>query len=216
LRYTPVVCATIWVAIVAWVPVRAAVTGGLAAADFVSPTVEPFVGSQLAVSSHNFSNGMTYANLSDGTDLINLTGTYGLGSEPQVTTGRGGAGDRYFGTGSAPTTFELAFPAGVLQFGFFGAEASSAGGFRGSNAQMSLEFYDLADQLLGTGNVTTGGTFAWDQFHGFSSDVLIGSIVFRDAGHMVLDDIHFSALPEPIGAACLAPAFIAVISRRRR
>jgi hypothetical protein len=185
------------------VPIKAAITAGLTPADFVTPTIEPFVGSTLFVPSHDFGNGMTYANLADSSDLINLSGTYGLGNEGNVTSGRGGP------------AFEFAFPAGVTQFGFFGAESNTSG-VGGRNGEMNLEFYDLAVQLIGTATVTTAGTFAWNQFHGFSSDAPIGSVVFRDAGHMVLDDVHFGPLPEPLGIAWLSIAIAALVPRRRR
>ena len=193
--------------------IAATITPGLASVDFDSPTVEDFQGTQGLVNSFDFGNGMTYANLSAGNDLVNLAGTYGLGSEGNVTTGRGGVGDRYFGAGSSPTTFEFAFTPGVTQFGFYGAEAVSSAP---SNGQLELELYDLSDNLIGTASVTTAGTFAWDQFHGFESDVPIGSVVFRNAGFMVADDVHFGPVPEPAGVGIVTAGAVAVICRSKR
>jgi hypothetical protein len=149
---------------------------------------------------YDFGTGMTYLNLGGGSDLINLSGTYGLGQSGNLSGGRGGTTDRYFGAGSSPTTFKLSFAGGVTGFGFYGEEAFNSGSAV-QNGSLSLEFYDLSDALLGTATVATPGPASWTPFYGFGSDVPIGAVVFRDAGFMVMDDVHFGAasLPEPSG-----------------
>src|ERR1051326_4789122 len=100
----------------------AAITTGLTTADFIAPTIQKFQGTQSYTTSYEFGNGMTFLDLIGNGDLINLSGVYGLGAEPQVNAGKDGAGDRYFGSGTSPTTFQFSFADVVTQFGFFGAE----------------------------------------------------------------------------------------------
>ena len=184
-------------------------------ASFTAPTVEPFQGTQAYTSSYAFATGMTYLNLTGGSDLINLAGNYGLGQSGNVPAGRGGAGDRYFGAGSSPTTFKLSFAApGVTGFGFYGAEAFNSGSAL-QNASLSLEFYDASDNLLGNATVLTPGAFSWTPFFGFASDgAPIGSVIFREAGYMVMDDVHFGAATVPEPASALSCTLLALLAAR--
>lgn len=202
---------------------RAVIVPLASPASFTSVTVEQFLGTQTATPGYSFGNGMTYVNLNGANDLINLGGTYGLGQSGNLAGGRGGTTDRYFGAGSAPTTFRLTFSADdVTGFGFYGAEAFDSGSVL-NNASLTLEFYDAADGLLGTTTVATPGpaSSAWVPFFGFASDgAPIGSVVFRDAGFMAMDDVHFgaAAVPEPATAttSAVAATVLTVAARRPR
>jgi hypothetical protein len=195
---------------------RAGIVSLASPAAFNAPTVEHFQGTQAYTGAYDFGTGMTYLNLVSQSDLINLAGTYGLGQSGSAVGGRGGAADRYFGAGSSPTTIKLSFAGGVSGFGFYGAEAFNSGSAL-QNGSLSLEFYDVSDGLIETVTVATPPPFSWTPFYGFGSDVAIGSVVFRDAAYMVMDDVHFGAatLPEP-GMLALGPTFLAAGLRRWR
>ena len=178
-------------------PSFALLMGGVSVADIPSPTVEHFQGAFTLTSSFDFGNGLTYLSLSGSGNLLNYTNGYGMGNEAFISSGRGGAGDGYFGTGDTPETFQLAFIGGANYFGFYGAESVVPGGSAGRNGVLDLEFYDLSSTLIEAVSVPTAGTFAWNQFHGFFSDDPINRVVFRGAGHMVLDDVYFASAPVP-------------------
>jgi len=137
-----------------------------------------------------------------------------------VSSGRGGNGG-YFGTGPSPTTFEFAFAGGISSFGFYGAEALVSDFSNGRNAILDLEVYDISSNLLGafSYNTVTSG-FNWADFYGFKSDTdVIGSVIFRNAGHMVLDDVQFisadiAQVPEPSTLAIFALGIMGLASRR--
>ena len=206
------------------------VLGGLTPGDFVSPTVETFnppVGCCSPVLLFDYGNGMVYESIAGGGDLVKFIGGYGMGFEPSLSFGSGGPGDGYFGTFNTPASFEFMFIGGTKQFGFRGAESrvvdvGSSADQR--NGVLDLEFYDLSDNLLLATSVVTAGVFAWDQFHGFeSTDEFIAGVVFRNVGHMVLDDVHFSAqgrrpVPEPASLGLMAAGLVglALVGWRRR
>jgi hypothetical protein len=150
---------------------------------------------------------MTYANLAAQTDYISVGEDvpFGLGNAAAVSRGKGGSGS-YFGTGSSPTTFQLAFALGIRQFGFYGAEAFvAADDSQQRDGSITLLFYDASDNLVSTIDQTTPWqTFAWEQFHGFTSSTPIHRVVFANVGHMVMDDVVFSsAVPSPTAVSLI-------------
>src|SRR5207247_2643976 len=98
--------------------------------------------------------------------------------EGEICGGRGGPHDGYFGTSGGPDAIQFSFVDPISRFGFFGAEArTEAGASNGNDGQFDVEFYGAGGTLLGSVHVDTAGVFAWDQFHGFSSDVPIERVV---------------------------------------
>ena len=180
-----------------------AVVIGLDQSGFGSATVETFSNSQVNAASYDFGNGMTLTSAHNQT--INYTSTYGMGTATSVSGGVDGAGTGYLATNSTPTTFSLNFSAGINLFGFLGAESVVNDGSYGRDGILDMKFYDLANSLLDTFQVNTIGTFAWEQFHGFSSDVAIGRVEFVTVGHSVYDNIMFesTSVPEPSSLALL-------------
>lgn len=187
---------------------QAGIIGGLSETSFSSAVVEDFNGPYSVTANYDFGNGMVYTNLNGNNDHVNYTSSYGMGSEPSISDGLDGSGDGYFGTGPTPTTFEFAFAAGVSSFGFYGAESSVPNGSLQRNGELDISFYDLGNNLIDSLAVSTAGTFAWDQFHGFMSDSgSIGRVVFNNVGHMVLDNVTFgttASVSEPGTLALLA------------
>lgn len=201
----------------------AVVITGLTPGDFAAPTIEDFPGPQVIVNTLDFGNGMVYSSLVGESDLIGRTFGYGLGLESSILAGKDGAGDGYFGTNETPTTFEFAFAGGITKFGFFGAESRVDNESDGQNGELDIEFYDLSDVLIEALAVSTAGTFAWDQFHGFSHAPGIGRVVFVGVGAMVLDDIHFEnsdgggRIPEPASLAIFGFGLLGLgLAKRRR
>ncbi len=86
------------------------------------------------------------------------------------------------------------------------------------NGVLDIEFYSLANVLLGSISVTAGGVFAWDQFHGFESNGdLIGRAVFVNVGHMVVDNAMFNGqVPEPTSLVPIGLGLAGLAAARRR
>ncbi len=168
-----------------------AVTYGLTEVSFAGLTKETFSNPYVATpSSYDFGNGMVFNDISGGA-LINYTSGYGMGNSPFISNGRGGPGDGYLGTNSTPASFSLSFAGGISMFGFSGAESVVDGGSAGRNGILDIQFYNLSDTLIGTFAIDTNGSYAWDQWHGFSSSEAIGKVVFNQIGHSVFDDVTF-------------------------
>jgi len=161
---------------------------------------------------------MTYANLTGQSDFISVGEDvlFGLGNSAPVSRGKGGYGS-FFGSGRSPTTFQFAFLQGIRQFGFYGAEAFVASDDPlQRNGSIDLQFYDASDNLISViEEATPWQTFAWEQFHGFTSNTLIHRVVFANVGHMVMDDVVFSSVvPSPTAIPFLALG--GLVARRRK
>lgn len=195
----------------------AAVLNGIGEGAFAGATTERFnYGDWVQVGNYDFGNGMSYANLVGGADLVSYTGGYGMGYGPSVNTGK--EGDGYFGTYDTWTSFALYFSAGTHYFGFYGAE-SDVDEVGGRDEVLEMHFYDAGNNLLGVINeFTPSSVHAWDQFHGFYSDVAISRIEFINAGHMVMDNVQFAPVPEPETYAMMGAGLgmLALARRRRR
>jgi len=199
-----------------------AVTGGIAESSFAGATKETFNGTiSYNPSIYDFGNGMVFKNISGG-GLINYDGGYGMGDSPYIEAGRDGEGDGYFGTDATPASFSLNFASGTYVFGFSGAESVVGDGSFGRNGFLDIEFYNMSDSLIGSFSVNTLGSFAWSQWHGFSSDELIGKVVFNTVGHSVLDDVSFdkgeARVPEASSTLALlglASGMLVFLRRRR-
>ena len=180
------------------------ITGGIQPEVFFNPTVEHFDPPTLQTDNHDFGNGMVFTNLDGDQDYVKFQGSYGLGDNGSVTDGIDN--DGFFGTLEAETTFQFAFPSGVVHFGFYGTESF----FSDSDPRdgvLHLGFYGVDDSFLGSIIADTNGGAPFDTFYGFQSDgILIGKVVFEDAGHIVLDDVTFSSevIPEPSSVSLLA------------
>ena len=199
---------------------HAGIIGGLTEADLAGSTVESFTGPDVFATSHDYGNGLTHLNLNGQTDVVTYSNTYGMGTEPSILANGGLNGGFYFGTGNTPTRFQLAFAGGTSSLGFFGAESAGEGGSAGRNGELDISFYDINDVLIDHILVSTLGTPAFQQFHGFRSDgELIGRIVF-DVGHMVLDEFHFGQrdvpVPEPGTLGMLGVGLFALWAGRKR
>lgn len=199
-----------------------AVIYGVGEGAFGAAVRETFQGALVSSpASHDFGNGMVYNDIGGGA-LINYTSTYGMGLDPSINAGREGPGDGYLGTSNTPASFSFDFLGGISLFGFSGAEARVAGGSAGRNGELDIEFYDLSSVLLGSFSIDTSGIFAWEQWHGFSSDTLIGKVVFRDIGHSVFDDVSFDSNPvsrvpdSGASLAMLALGLAGIVAARRK
>ena len=174
----------------------AGIVSGLNSGNFTTATVEQFNGTYVTASSYDFGNGMVFQNLDGFSDHINRTSGYGMGQADSVTAGIDGSGDGYFGTLASPSSVQLTFAGGISAFGFYGAEAESSG--TAADGLFEIQFYDLSDALIDMLAVSTTGTSAWNQFHGFATDAgAIGRVVFKDSGWMIMDNVSFQAIPEP-------------------
>ncbi|MBL8329530.1 MAG: hypothetical protein JNJ71_11795 [Rubrivivax sp.] len=207
----------------ATMPALAQVSSGIGVGSFAGAHVERFdLGVDISPVTYNFANGLSYENLDGNGDRISLgPGVfYGLGNGAMITTGFDDT--RYFGVSAPPTRIAFSFAGGVNHFGFYGAESDQIGemfGLPSNDAQLTLEFYSMANVLLDTLIVATpSAVHAWSQFHGFHSNTLIGRVEFVDNGHMVLDNMMFAQttpVPEP-QAWLLALAALGVLAGVRR
>ncbi|MHC4428778.1 MAG: MYXO-CTERM sorting domain-containing protein [Planctomycetota bacterium] len=195
----------------------AAIITGVPKDDFAGSTIEMFSVDNGLQNTWDFGNGMVYSNLVGQSDLIGYTGGYGMGNGPGIDGGIDGPGTGYFGTNQTPTTFELVFAGGVSHFGFWGAESHVDDGSAGRNAELELEFYNTSGGLIDViFESTPFDTHAWDQWHGFMSDgALIGKVIYRGAGHMVMDNVQFLGQPAPGALAFLGLGLLAARRRRR-
>lgn len=195
----------------------AALVNGVGIGAFAGATVETFnYGSWVQANSYNFGNGLGYYNLVGESDLISYTGGYGMGNAPFINGGKDG--DGYFGTYLTPTSFALTFAGGTNYFGFYGAE-SDVSEIGGRDAVLVMNFYDAGNNLIGSINESTpNNVHAWDQFHGFYSDVAISRVEFLGAGHMVMDNVQFAPVPEPETYAMMATGLglMGFAARRRK
>lgn len=179
-----------------------AVVMGVNAGDFSSnATIETFSNALVSSNNYDFGNGMTLS--SNDNQFINYTGSYGMGTSPSVNGGIDGVGTGYLGTLDTPTTFSLNFDAGINLFGFYGAESVVSDGSLGRDGFLDINFYNTSGILLDPFNVNTLGSHAWEQFHGFQSDVLIGRVEFTVVGHSVFDNVMFenTSVTEPTSLA---------------
>jgi hypothetical protein len=195
----------------------AGILSGVPQSDFGGATVETFKKPYVFVSTYDFKNGLTYENLNGESDHVNYTGGYGMGNAPFISSGSDGGGDGYFGTGPTPTTFVFRFQGGTTHFGFLGAESHVNDLSFGRNGELDLEFYDLDGNSLGVlAEKTPIDIHAWSQWHGFATDDgrLIGSVLFRGVGHMVVDNASGFFVPAPGTVGVLGA--LALFARRRR
>lgn len=187
---------------------------------FVAPTVEHFNTAVDPQNTHDFGNGMTYANLAAQSDSIYTIGPFVLGSAGGATGGYDGNRDGYFATGNTPTTFELKFAGGVTRFGFRGGEAVVEDDPLVQDGIMNLEFFDMNNVSMGTAQADDWGLFFWDDFYGFeSTSGPIGRVVFQGVGSMVLDEVTFeraAEVPEPASIALLGLGLAGFAVARRK
>jgi hypothetical protein len=202
---------------------QATVIYGTSEASFAGATVETFRAAGVnSPSTYNFGNGMVYNNISGGA-FINYTGGYGMGSNPSISSGRSGSGDGYLGTTLSPSSFSLNFAGGISKFGFSGAEAAVSDSSAGRNGILDIDFYNVSNVLIGSFAINTNGPFAWNQWHGFSSDTMIGKVVFDMIGHSVFDDVKFDSTPvsssvpdSGMSIALLGTGLLALFGVRRK
>jgi hypothetical protein len=200
-----------------------AVTYGLGEGAFAGFTTEKFQGPLTVVGgggTYDFGTGLIYQDVSGGA-FVNYTGTFGMGTNPDIFAGRDGSGDGYLGTYDTPATFRLNFAGGVNFFGFSGAESAVEDESFGRNGFLSINFFDSGANLLGSFNIDTNGPHAWTQWHGFSSGTAIHSVEFNTVGHSVFDDVKFQAggvgVPDSGSVmTLLGVALIALAAVRRR
>jgi hypothetical protein len=199
---------------------------GLLPGDFEGAVLETFTlpGNDrlYGVTSYDFGNGLTYQLQTGGPAIIGRgsPGDFGMGDDPGVSYGVHGFRDGYFrqGTNPTPVTFEFAFSEPVSTVGFYGAECRWDDGADFCDGQLDVEFYGPGEELIDSLSISTARVFAWDQFHGFSSPSSINSVVFRDSGHMVLDELRFipAPIPEPHSAVFFGVGALLVGAATRR
>lgn len=192
----------------------ASIRTGIPESAFVGATTESFSGPETRAFYHDYGNGLVLNSLGVGEQYAIHTGSYGLGYY-SVTGGRNGPADGYYAVAGAPTSFSFLLPTGTHSIGFAGAEA--VGGLAVNDGVFDIEFYDPSDELIEVLAVSTIGVFAWDQFHGFSSDRELRRIRFVDSGHMVLDDFSFTSavLPEASTALLFGAGIALAVAARR-
>lgn len=127
--------------------------------------------------------------------------------------------DDYQGSGSEFSDFlDLVFTSGTLEVGaYFGNDQGLQ-----PTMQMELSVFDASDALIGLVLVDVNANTSVDQFAGLRSNstpfyrARFTHVLAQGDLSVVLDDVRFSAVPEPGSAALLALGLVALATRGSR